>query len=184
MENTDSLCGSLGIMVSRIMPISTSWFLDSEKREHIHKLETQTYEVCNFLFSWWMLLVLGLTYDLVCMQHPDLTVPFSQGIISKMVLQRVMPLLCQAGCFWWCDILYNQWVHGPMTTWCVSSFTSPWSEVMLCGILYQWIKYFTSLWRVVLVETSQASKTNLYSEYLFLSVKMNLYPFKGRNRLK
>lgn len=27
----------------------------AESRKHIHKLETQTYEVCNFLFPWGML---------------------------------------------------------------------------------------------------------------------------------
>lgn len=49
------------------------------------------------------------------------------------------------------------------------------------GSPYRQIKYSTSLWTVVLAETLQARKTNLYPEYLFLSVKMNLYPFKGGN---
>lgn len=36
-------------------------------------------------------------------------------------------------------------------------------------------------WIMVLPETPQARKTDLYPERLFLPVKMNLYPLKGGN---
>lgn len=35
-----------------ILSRAVSKFFLAERREHIHKLETQTYEVCNFLFPW------------------------------------------------------------------------------------------------------------------------------------
>lgn len=56
----------------------------------------------------------------------------------------------------------------------------PWFSVILCVILYWWIKHSVNPWIVMQAETLWIDRANPYPEYMSVPVKSNHYSFKQK----